>query len=569
MATTATAAPYRRAALAEIERRKRSQSQASYLRENFAAFVRASWDTAEPAKPLIDNWHIDAIAEHLEAIKRRDIRFLLINIGPGFAKSLLTSVMFSAWLWTHSPATRILSGTYAGNLTIRDSIKVRSLLESPWYRETFTPNWKLTRRNEDHLANSKSGYRLALSVDGAGTGFRGDGQIIDDVMNAKEAHSEAARSNARRWLFETMSSRFDDMRVGWRIVIGQRLHEKDPYGELLATGEYTHLCLPTEFEATRRCVTVLGTNADGTEKAWTDPRTGEGELLFPALFTPAVVAQAKRDLGSYGYAGQHQQRPAPADGGLFKRSWFNRFDVEKPPSFDLMAISLDATFKESSTSDFVAIQVWGFVGPRAYLMDVFHERAGYIETKAAMKRLIGRWPQATARLIEDKANGSAIIQELKREFPGVIAIEPEGGKESRANAISPEAEAGNFYFPETPWADKVIEELILFPNAAHDDQVDAMTQAINWYRSRARKFGLLKYWEAEKAKEEAAMIAAGQMAKPMTAAITERCAKCDSISIGDLYSTWRCNNCGWQWPKAGAEQKQAPGPNRYDMLKKR
>jgi predicted phage terminase large subunit-like protein len=499
----------RTAVLGEIEKRKKRKDQAEHLKGDFAAFIRASWSIVEPAMPLIDNWHIDALAEHLQAVGEGKIRFLMINIGPGYAKSIIASVMFSAWLWARRPQTRILAATYASALTIRDSIRTRDLITSPWFQGNFNPQWGVSRQqkevdyerrngqtgawemvkeNEDWLSNTLSGDRRALSVGGKATGFRADGQIFDDLLNASDKHSKPARDTATDWAIRTMSTRFNDMRIGWRVVIGQRLHEEDPYGAMIATGDYDLLCLPSEFEPERRAKTSIG---------WTDPRTEAGELLFPELFTAEVLAKAKRDLGSYDYAGQHQQSPAPVDGELLKRDWWRYYDPAQMMVFDAMCISVDATFKAVSDSDYVSIQVWGFIGPRSYLVDRIHERMGYVATKQAIKGLIAKYPKAWAKLIEDKANGSAIIEELKREFYGVIAINPEGGKESRAAAVSPTVEAGNVYLPDLPWAQEVVDEAAVFPNGAHDDDVDSMTQALMWRLKHNLKFGFTQYLKGE------------------------------------------------------------------------
>lgn len=468
------------AILREKDRRAKQRDHAEKLKNNFGAFIRESWHVVEPAMSLIDNWHIDALAEHLMAVARGDIRFLMINIGPGYAKSLIASVQFSAWLWTLRPQERILAGTYAGKLTVRDSVRTRDLVTSDWYRDSFAPEWRMVKENEDFISNSASGFRLALSVGSVATGFRGNGQIFDDVLNASDKHSEAKRDEARDWAMSTMSTRFNDMRKGWRVVIGQRLHELDPYGSMLATGDYEHLCLPSEFEPERRSRTSIG---------WTDPRTEAGELLFPELFTAKVLEQAKKDLGTYDYAGQHQQRPAPAEGGIVKREWWKTYDADNPPSFDMVMVSVDATFKETSESDYVAIHAYGAVGNRTYLIARLNERMAYGPTRQAVAHMSTKHA-ARGTLIEDKANGTAIISELKTSQPGVIAISPTSGKESRAWACSPEIEAGNVFLPADknglllPWAQDVVEQWAVFPNGAHDDDVDAMTQYLNWRRER-------------------------------------------------------------------------------------
>jgi predicted phage terminase large subunit-like protein len=565
------------------------RADADRLKNNFGSFIRESWDVVEPAMPLIDNWHIDAMAQHLQAVAEGKIRMLMINIGPGYAKSIIASVMFSAWLWARNPQTRVIAATYASGLTIRDSIRTRDLIVSDWFQRLFNPAWSVAREtkeieyrkkdpvtggwamvkeNEDWLSNSVSGERRALSVGGKATGFRADGQIFDDLLNASDKHSEAARKTAADWAISTMSTRFNDMRIGWRVVIGQRLHESDPYGAMLATGDYEHLCLPSEFEPERRSHTSIG---------WTDERTEPGELLFPELFTAAVIAQAKKDLGSYDYAGQHQQRPSPIEGELLKRDWWQYYDPTQILAFDAMCISVDATFKAVSDSDYVSIQVWGFIGPRSYLVDRIHQRMGYVATKQAIKGLIAKYPQAWAKLIEDKANGSAIIEELKREFYGVIAINPEGGKESRAAAVSPTVEAGNVYLPDLPWAQEVVEEAAVFPNGAHDDDVDAMTQALMWRLKHNLSFGFTQYLKgqdqqmkqkrAQKVKQTQELgnkvievpsldqlekvDHVDGIAKIDTDDATERCPECKSTLIVRRGNGKRCNQCGAQFDMSG------------------
>jgi predicted phage terminase large subunit-like protein len=493
------------AVLVQERQRRHRAEEAERLRNDFAAFVRASWSVVDPAMPLIDNWHIDAISEHLQAIAEEQIRFLMINIGPGYAKSVIASVQFSAWLWARDPMAKVIAATYAKALTIRDSLRVRDLIDSQWYQDTFNPGWRVKREekqgkakvidpatnawtwvktNEDWLSNSVKGERRALSVGGAATGFRADGQIFDDLLNASDKHSKAARDTATEWAIKTMSSRFNDMRKGWRVVIGQRLHEDDPYGAMLATGDYVHLNLPSKFERERKCCAWCIEHGPTTQIGFTDPRKEEGELLFPTLFTDKVIKQAEKDLGSYDFAGQHQQRPSPAEGGMFKRTFWRWYTREELPYIEMVVISVDCTFKRVDDADFVAIHVYGVCGARFYLLARRHEQMGFRATKDAIRILWDEF-KPSATLIEDKANGSAVIEELSREVPGVIAINPEGGKVARAWAAQPTVEAGGMFLPVAVehQAIQVVDEAAEFPNGKHDDDVDAMTQFLNWIRT--------------------------------------------------------------------------------------
>jgi predicted phage terminase large subunit-like protein len=469
--------------------------RAERARRQFSVFVEDAWPIVEPAAPLIPGKHLDALTLHLQAVAEGSIRNLLINVPPGHSKSLVVSVLWPAWMWARRPAWRCLAASYAAELAIRDSVKCRSLIESDWYQGAFVRDaWALAsdQNVKSFFQNTRMGFRVALSVGGKGTGFRGDAILVDDPLNAIDAHSKAAREAVKTWWDQQMGNRLNDLKKGARVIIMQRLHEEDLSGHLLAGGGWEHLCLPTEFEPARRSATSIG---------WKDWREKAGELLFPALFPADVIAEEKRRLGSLGFAGQHQQRPSPADGNLFKRSWWRRWHragdfvpegVESrllPERFDEIVISVDAAFKETSDSDFVAIGVWGRLGPDKFLLDQVRDRMGFSDTVKAILGLIAKFPLARAKLIEDKANGSAVIEVLRKKIPGIIPVNPEGGKESRAAAVSPEVEAGNVFIPlGAPWVSDYVEEHAAFPNAAHDDQVDQTSQAL--LRFMRRRGGL-------------------------------------------------------------------------------
>jgi predicted phage terminase large subunit-like protein len=290
-----------------------------------------------------------------------------------------------------------------------------------------------------------------------------------------------------------MSTRVNDPKTAARVVVMQRCHQQDLSGHLLEEGGWEHLCLPAEYEGSSRATSI----------GFADPRLEHGELLWQERFGTPEIESLKRSLGSYAAAGQLQQRPSPAGGGLFKRHWFRYFQprganlppvivqlpngtqisivvVEVPQRVDEQIQSWDCTFKNLDSSDFVVGQVWARVGP-AYLMgDQIRARMDCPDTVKAVRELSQRWPATLAKLIEDKANGSAVIQMLQHEIPGILPVNPEGRKVARAAAVSPLIE-GNVYLPHplyAPWVNDFIEECAAFPNGAHDDQVDAMTQAL-------------------------------------------------------------------------------------------
>ena len=441
----------------------------------FGAFVREGWPVLEPATKFVPNWHIDAIAEHLEAMADRQIRRLLINIPPRCMKSLLVSVFFPAWVWTWKPSERFLSASYAQSLAIRDAVKTRRLIASLWYQQRWAHVFRLTSdQNEKHrYENDQTGYRIATSVGGAAVGEGGDCRILDDPNKPLEVHSETIRESILAWVRETWSTRSNDPRTSTEVIIMQRLHERDVSGYVLAEmGGYEHLMLPARFDPERRAVTCLG---------WSDPRTAPGELLWPARIGEQELATLERALGSYGSAGQLQQRPSPAEGGIIKIGWF-RFWTQRPTRFDEVLQSWDMAFKDARTSSYVVGQIWGRLGADLYLLDQYRAQVDFLGTVAAVRGLSARWPQAQTKLVEAKANGPAVVSTLQHELGGFIAVPVSGSKEARAAAVGPIIEAGNVYLPDmsiAPWINALLAEVQEFPNGSNDDQVDALTQALD------------------------------------------------------------------------------------------
>jgi predicted phage terminase large subunit-like protein len=473
-------------------------------RRSLHAFVVQAWHILEPQTEFVDGIHVDAICTHLQAIAEGRIKDLIINVPPGHAKSLLTCVFWPAWLWGPfgHPELRLITSSYRADLAIRDSVKCRTLMRDPWYRERWGHVWRM-RDDQDtktRYENDQTGYRVITSV-GTGTGERADIVIVDDPTSRDQAESDRQRTVANQWWNGTMWNRVNDPKTGHHVVIQQRLHEDDLTGHLLEKGGYVHLMLPQEYEPERSCATPV----------WGDPRKTAGQLLWPDKIGPEQVADLKIRLGSYGYSGQYQQRPSPAAGGIFKRWWWRYWRpktmehlkpvpvklldgtvahipvVELPDEFDEMVQSWDTAFRILDTADYVAGGVWASRGAARFLLEQRHGRMEFPAICQAIKTTVTDWRQIRATYIEDAANGSAIISALRNQVPGIIAVKPEGGKVARAHAVSPLVEAGNVYLPHpsiAPWVEGFIEECAQFPNGRHDDQVDQMTQALIKMSSR-------------------------------------------------------------------------------------
>lgn len=439
-------------------------------------FVKQAWPVVEPDL-LVPGWHIQAVCGHLEAVSRKQIRNLIINIPPRHTKSLITSVFWPAWEWGpfNRPQTRWLCMSYAGDLSIRDSVKCRTLVQSQWYRERWGDRYLLQgdQNAKERYNNNRGGVRVASSVGGVGTGEGGDRLVVDDANSVKEVTSAVARKSVNDWWDSVMPTRINNPKSGAKVIIAQRSHHDDLVGHIKETTSenYEWLVLPAEFEASTHCRTSIG---------FTDPRTQEGELLWPVRYGPKELADLKKELGGYAYAAQFQQRPSPMEGGILKRHWW-QFYSQFPADLEMIFQSWDLAFKGLHTSDYVCGQVWGIKGAGRYLLDEIYARLDFVQTIQAIRTLTARWPKAVLKVIEDKANGPAVISALRNEISGIVAENPEGSKESRVFAVSPEVEAGNVYLPNPmlcPWVSEWIENLAGFPNAPHDDRVDAFTQAM-------------------------------------------------------------------------------------------
>lgn len=517
-----------------------------------AEFVQVSWDELEPSTKLEWNWHMGAICDHVEAVLMDWLRRkknpghiqlcqnLLVNVPPGSAKSRIVSVCTPAWFWLHEPSWRAIFISANPRVALRDSVLCRDLIESKWYQETFHPTWVLRADNnaKGSYWNTAGGVRSAFGFGSKITGDRGDAIFIDDPHDAEEVRSDAKRLMViERWV-NAIANRVNDLRSSVRIGIMQRLHELDWGGQVLENESWERLCIRQEFEP----------GLPPTFLGWKDPRGKIGELMFPERFPQEIVDGEKSRLGARGYAAQHQQNPAPTGGGMFSiRKW--RLAIA-PPKIDRTVISVDASFKGGIKNDFVVVgavsqriaarwsrgvgKVDRLTGVQS-VIDVpehqywvpyrWRKKAGYSETEKAVVDTCSKFPFASAKLIEDKANGSTLVERLSRTIADIEPINPgSDSKVARAMAIAPIQERGDIilpaseeiaevlqqmgvdsitvgewwdlnppphqsnaeYVPAPQWVKDFIDEFAVFPSGAHDDQVDFLDQAINWYESNTK-----------------------------------------------------------------------------------
>ncbi len=463
---------------------------------SFAEFMRAGWHVLEQ-RPLIWGWHNEAMAEHLEAVTRGEIKRLAISVPPGSTKTLTVQVFWPAWEWITDqhpqgmrPDFRFIFATYSGDMALEKSGLFTTLVESDWYRSLFGDRWQPSEGNwaKRMQKNNRGGWRLATSVGGTVTGAHADRKVGDDLLKPQDVlagnldEAKAAIENAWTFWTQTMSSRNTGPHTA-EVLMMQRIHSLDPVGRVQDDPSWTHMCIPQRFESKHplRRVNVLKRDANGEpERVWVDPRESEGELMCPERFPADDVAKAEKTLGPMGFAAQHQQRPSPAGGSIFSRDQFRFWKVA--PRGGIWCMSCDCTFKEIAGTDYVSLQVWCALAADFYLIDRINERLDVVGTCSAITTLRGKHSLVRSIYVEDKANGPAVVQLLKRMIPGLELVTPLGGKVVRANASAAYHRTGNVYLPDparAPWVEDYISQHVQFPFGPHDDDVDAQSQAIN------------------------------------------------------------------------------------------
>lgn len=554
---------------AELQRRQKMQASKQQLAQSLPDFVRSAWSILEPVTPLLWNWHLDLICEYLTLIKENRFKQVfgeamegvIFNVPPRTMKSLLITIFWPAWVWTEHPSRRFMFTSYADKLSTQHSTLRRNVIDSPFYRERWGEKVIFARDQnlKTHYENTAKGAMFSTGMKSVATGMGGDCIVFDDPLNPDQALSEVEREAVNVRFDSVFRSRLNDAASGVKVIVMQRLHESDVTGHVLSKEKdlWEVVSLPAE--------------AEGDEQ-WKFPISGRiverkaGELLWDKRLPRHVLAGLKRGLGAWAYSGQYQQRPAPLEGGLIKRAWL-RFYKILPPKFEFLAQSWDMTFKEAEDTDFVSGQVWGRLAADYYMLPYHvHERLDFGPSKDAVKATHAKYPQCDAVLIEDKANGPAIISELRRTISGVIAVNPEGGKIARGQAMQPLWEAQNVLLPDpeyfdVPWIADYIQIICTFPKCAYDDPFDATSQALIYLRNHAPSFGLTDYLKAQAEKQvygepvtlpeptESQPIEGSQVA--VAEEVIPVCSQCQSASLsrgkqfGVVVVT--CNSCGSSW----------------------
>jgi len=471
-----------------------AQARREKCRRSLAEFARQAWPILEPATELKWGWALDAICAHLEAVTDGRIKRLVMNVPPGSMKSLLTGVIWPAWEWgpRGMPEKRFLGTAHKQELAIRDNLKCRRLIQSEWYQRNWPIELTGDQNAKTKFENSRTGAREAMAFTSL-TGSRGDRVILDDPHSVDDANSTAMLEAGIRTFREALPSRVnnEDSAI---VIVMQRLHEADVSAVAFELG-YEHLCIPMRFEEDRRSTTSIG---------WSDPRTVEGELMFPDRFPERQVVELETSLGSYAAAGQLQQRPAPIGGGIFKMDWWKWYRPEALPPVRRLVQSWDTAFKTNAENDYSCCTTWAECEGGYYLIDLWKERVEFPDLKRMVVSLAAKRygrdevvPHAV--LVEDKASGQSLIQELRRDtILSIVPIKVDTDKVARAFAVTPLVEAGRVFLPEgMAWTADFISSLGTFPNAAHDDDVDSTTQALAYLSRGGGSTGFLDFIRSE------------------------------------------------------------------------
>ena len=502
-----------------------TQMQAEDMRRSLREFVKGAWHVIEPGKEFKGGWHIDAICDHLAYVSLGDIDDLVINIPPRHSKSSIVAVMWPAWEWTFRPATQWLFATYALSLTLRDSVKCRRLILSPWYQERYGDVFQLSSdlNQKGRFDNDSMGYRLATAVAGTATGEGGDRIVVDDAHNMKEINSDTVRQGVIEWWRDVMSTRANDPKQAGRVIIAQRGHHQDLPGHVLSSGTWVHLNLPGYFVPSNRCVTkakkdskrVIPASSDiwtfgdhieplkKDEVIFTDPRQKEHELLTPDRFGAEEMAKLSNELTERGFEAQIQQNPSAKGGNILKEEHWREWTQPELPRIQSVVQVYDTAFEETEESDFSARTTWGvfeweeYLDPKLpwtaqykgqtrlclILLERMNRRMEFPELRKNAMDAANLW-KPDKILIEKKASGHSLAQEMRRANLPVARIPIRDSKFVRAHAASLVLERGCVWYVKRNWATEVITQCGNFPADDHDDMVDTVTMALMWLRKR-------------------------------------------------------------------------------------
>jgi predicted phage terminase large subunit-like protein len=447
------------------------------LGSDFYYFARKCFHTIAPGRNFVPNWHLKAIAYQLNRIERGETTRLIVNLPPRSAKSIWVSVAYVAWLLGHDPTLRIIVISYSNELAAELHRQFRMVLDSEWYQRLF-PMTRLSKDTGLEAVTTVGGGRYATSIEGTLTGRGADLIIIDDPHKAEEAQSERALAQVWEWFSGTLVSRLDDQRTGKIILVMQRLHADDLAGRLLAKGGWTHLKLPA-LAPFNQIIPLC----NGGVKLWR-----HGEPLDAERGGFEVLENLKRDLGSSKFNAQCLQEPVPNGGNFILRQWFRWYTHPPVKQIgDVIVQSWDTAIGIDDHNDYSVCTTWLKRKDDYYVLHVFRGRLDYPDLQRKVRNLAREFAADTI-LIERSGFGIALMQEFAYNRPGgmvrPMGIVPKGDKKDRLAIPAAKIQAGHVFLPvDAPWLADFLAEVLAFPNATHDDQIDTLSQFLNWASS--------------------------------------------------------------------------------------
>lgn len=451
-------------------------------------FLTRVFAELNPGVRYYDNWHIDLIAQHLEAARAGKIKRLAVNIPPRNLKSIIVSVAYVAWLLGQDPRTKIICASYNEDLAVRLGRWCLQVMQAKWYRALF-PRTRLAadRPSAADFETTMGGGRIATSVGGTLAGLGGGFIIIDDPIKPEEAWSDTRRQSTNDWYSQSVVPRLNDKPVGVIILIMQRLHEEDLTGYAVAQGGWTHLSLPAiaQEDESFAIETPFGTYHQ---------RRLTGEALHPDREPLEVLADLRRSMTTAFFSAQYLQSPTPPGGGMVKLDWFPRFDLAHPPRIDRVIQSWDTGLKVKDLSSYSVCTTWGIAENKPHLLHVLRGRLEYPDLRRAVLEQAAFYRPSDV-LIEEAASGISLLQDLRADLPSIRGIKPAGEKAMRMRAQTARIENGLVLLPlAAPWLADFEHELVMFPKGRYEDQIDSVSQALNFIFGTSDCEGWVQYY---------------------------------------------------------------------------
>jgi len=442
------------------------------LRQDFSSFVSKVFHTINPSTNYVANWHIDLIADYLEEVRLGKIKRLIINIPPRALKSVCVSVAWPAWLLAKNPATRIMAASYSSVLSVKHSLDCRLILTSNWYKRLFPRTILSQNHNQkSKFLTTENGFRFATSVGGSATGEGGDFLIIDDPHNPTQINSLKMRNRVIEWFEQTFVTRLNDKNKGAIVLVMQRLHEDDLSAHLASSGGWDMLKIPSI--AQNDITYSIGKNCYEYK---------QGEVLNCQLDKLDFLNNLEREIGSRNYAAQFLQEPLPTNFSLLKLEDISYYD-ELPHNFDYYIQSWDTAIKISEKADYSVGTCWGVIDKRYYLISMLRKKLPYPDLKKEIERYAAKFTPRNI-LIEDKASGQSIIQDLKISgYTNIIPIKPKLDKVTRFASVIAMFQSDQVLLPSSSsYNRELIREITTFPNSKNDDIVDSISQFLNFMK---------------------------------------------------------------------------------------